>query len=552
MPDGNGSSAAGGRWIGTGPTPLESLMHVARKDYQGQVGALHTPWRDGHELQLRGRGGIYSWERNLVSVAPREYSSLVGGKLNLDVSDYYDTLVNHDMIVNIGKMPDPEPLPSASAVGSGSGSAAGEAADEEALTNLEDALLALATMLDAAVAAAATSATGNGASGTGAAGSSAGGGGGSATGSGASAAGGGSAAASGSGSASGDSGGPTDEELEATLADLEAALAALPQTSASGSGGGATAAQRTELEEKLAALRAALARASGQSASGSGTSGSGSQAGSGNGVAVSVDSETGEVSFEGESEVDSALAGLLETVQSQLASTSGGAASDSAAGAGSESGSGSGSAAGSGSGSGIEATAWGRDRLVVDGDMHWTFDERVVAMSGTINRTWIGAILRAVPMEGVICGGSYLRVHAGPQATLAGIASGDVYGGAARMSTSRVYMALFGYRSTDSVYWGMANYTRLTAITIEPAVNTPSAHEVPKNFLLARKLGRLAMALCPFVGIAVGLVTLIPSLIMLAYGFLAGRPPKPPMGPPRTKNTFVGVQQMFAGSWIVN
>ena len=79
---------------------------------------------------------------------------------------------------------------------------------------------------------------------------------------------------------------------------------------------------------------------------------------------------------------------------------------------------------------------FGRDTLDVAEDAVLKFKARTTLMSGTLTRRYLGGFVKAAPMEGVICGGTLVRTIGGPSASLSGLATGDVYGGAARAALS--------------------------------------------------------------------------------------------------------------------
>ena len=170
-------------------------------------------------------------------------------------------------------------------------------------------------------------------------------------------------------------------------------------------------------------------------------------------------------------------------------------------------------------------------------------------MSGTINKTWNGGVVRLAGMEGVICGGAFLRVYAGPSMHIVALNSGDVYGGAGRTSAARVNIAGIGYRSCDSgSAWTAGVYVRNTNFTIEPALGTPSQQPIRKS--LAGKMGKIALAVCPFAEIGFGLASVLVApigLILAAVNKLRKKPPgRPPATEPRSRFRSVGLtsQQM--------
>ena len=198
---------------------------------------------------------------------------------------------------------------------------------------------------------------------------------------------------------------------------------------------------------------------------------------------------------------------------------------------------------------------WGRDKLVVEGDASQTYHGRTLMMSGTVQRTWHGGVMRLASMEGVICGGVLTRVIASPSATLSALMSGDVYGGAARVSAVRTYLAVLHYRAAKSAAWAMGVYVRNATFVIEPIISSPSA-ETPKG-RIARKLARLAKAadvarmVCPVVDIMAGVITFplaIYGIFKLLKSIVRKPVPIPPSGPPRIRTRNVGIHTELFGS----
>ena len=189
----------------------------------------------------------------------------------------------------------------------------------------------------------------------------------------------------------------------------------------------------------------------------------------------------------------------------------------------------------------------GLEKLTVNGAATMEFGERRTILTGTVNRVWTGPIKRMVGMEGVICGGAFARIHAGPAMTVAALMSGDVYGGAARAAGARIHVAGLGYRSADSASWAMGAYIRSTNFTIEPAIGTVS--QTTPASKISEKIGRIAMGLCPFLEIGLGLVMLPIGLVAMLVNKIRRRTPKPPTGPPRMR-TINGVIMTSAGTVI--
>ena len=135
--------------------------------------------------------------------------------------------------------------------------------------------------------------------------------------------------------------------------------------------------------------------------------------------------------------------------------------------------------------------SWGVDRLVVGGSASYRVGSRTLMMSGSVNRLWDGGVVRMACMEGVICAGVFARVIAGPSATLSGMMTADVYGGCARVSAVRAYVALLQYRAAKSAAWASGVYVRHATFVIEPIVGSPSQGTPASRF--SAKMARLAM-----------------------------------------------------------
>ncbi|MCY3811467.1 MAG: hypothetical protein OXH15_06705 [Gammaproteobacteria bacterium] len=202
---------------------------------------------------------------------------------------------------------------------------------------------------------------------------------------------------------------------------------------------------------------------------------------------------------------------------------------------------------------------WGRDSLTVDGDAEITVGGRMVMLSGFATRNWNGGVMRLASMEGVICGGAFLRLIASPSVTLSGMMTGDVYGGCARVAAVRCYLAVLHYRAAAAAAWANGVYVRNATFVIEPLIGTPSAGTPPSR--MAAKLARMGQVLsaarmvCPPLDIFVGVATFVPMGLYGLYGLIAGivkRPnPIPPAGPPRTRVQNVGVNLQSCTSMLV-
>ena len=215
---------------------------------------------------------------------------------------------------------------------------------------------------------------------------------------------------------------------------------------------------------------------------------------------------------------------------------------------------------------------WGLDRLAVKGDARYEFGSRTLMMSGIVERNWNGGVMRLASMEGIVCGGAMTRVIGGPSATLSGMATGDVYGGIARVSAVRSYLSVLQYRAAKDAAWAMGLYVRNATFTIEPMFSPPAgmvpkANTAAKMSRLQRVMSRASKAarklakavarsriargakavgegarmVCPLVDIIAGLATL-PFAIVGIIGLIrslagSGKPiPIPPSGPPRMRN----------------
>lgn len=191
----------------------------------------------------------------------------------------------------------------------------------------------------------------------------------------------------------------------------------------------------------------------------------------------------------------------------------------------------------------------GKENLHVKGDMNWNFHDRTLIGSGTVERTWHGAVGKVVGLEGVICGGAWSRMFLGGAMNVTAITSSDLYGGSVRGSAARNTVAGIGYRSCDFAVWRMAQYNRQAHATIEPLVGTVS--QTPENESRLRFLAaKLGMTIMPFAFIFWGAVTMVPSLLYalvqwLDTKFFAGgqkRPAPQPMVARARTRTVSGVE----------
>ncbi len=190
----------------------------------------------------------------------------------------------------------------------------------------------------------------------------------------------------------------------------------------------------------------------------------------------------------------------------------------------------------------------GRDKLTVEGNMDWSFHDKTTMMWGTINRVWHGGVQRYVGMEGVICGGAFAKTFAGGAGSISALVSGDVYGGCARFSGSRVYLAGLNYRSADVASWMMGLYIRNTVVTIEPLVGPDTSSTRPVSTSAARMAGKIAMSLCPFLEIGIGLLGIPVGIALFVAGLVRKKPAKPPPTQPRYRNRVAGVMTVFRTS----
>ena len=178
----------------------------------------------------------------------------------------------------------------------------------------------------------------------------------------------------------------------------------------------------------------------------------------------------------------------------------------------------------------------GTDSMKVDGEATIEFDDRMVTMSGMVEREWKGAITRMAGMEGVICGGAYTKVYAGATVTLCALATGDVYGACARFAGARVNVAGLHYRAARVAMWRAGAYVRSAGVVVEPLIGSPSQNGPAKS--VAEKAARIlkgVSAVLPFVDIAVGVLALPVGVVMLIANIVRKKNPEPPSGPPRLR-----------------
>ena len=206
-----------------------------------------------------------------------------------------------------------------------------------------------------------------------------------------------------------------------------------------------------------------------------------------------------------------------------------------------------------------DGVPWGRDSLTVLGNADVTVGSRTVLMSGIVQRSWNGGVMRLASMEGIICGGAFLRLIAGPSATLSALCTGDVYGGCARVAVVRTYLAVLQYRAAAVAAWAVGIYLRSASFVIEPIIGIPTSGGPVSN--TASKLARLgrvlsaARMLCPPLDIFIGVATFVPLGIYGLYKLISGivkKPvPVPPAGPPRVRIRNVALSQETFGMMTV-
>ena len=193
------------------------------------------------------------------------------------------------------------------------------------------------------------------------------------------------------------------------------------------------------------------------------------------------------------------------------------------------------------------------DKLVVKGDAQLYTEEKMVLGACDVERRWEGAILRMIGMEGIICGGVFLKTFTGGiSTTMAPLVSGDVYGGAAHASAARVRVsATLGYRSSEMAAWACTFYVRKAWTTIEPV---PGSMTQDPSRTLAEKVGRCLLGTNPILDIMWGVAFMpmaIFSLIKAIKDKIQGKESEaqPPQGPPRTRTRVVGGTVQTAVNW---
>lgn len=159
----------------------------------------------------------------------------------------------------------------------------------------------------------------------------------------------------------------------------------------------------------------------------------------------------------------------------------------------------------------------GMDKLHVQGNADFNVNNRQYLMTGFVDRLWYGGITKFCGMEGVICGGLSLVTHTGPSLQISLIASGDVYGGAARVSAARINIGALTYRSGDGMVWAMGYWGRFATFVIVPPI-APEGVGDSKLKKGAKWALKLTGAILPFFEIASGLfsVLLLPFKLLLS------------------------------------
>ena len=178
----------------------------------------------------------------------------------------------------------------------------------------------------------------------------------------------------------------------------------------------------------------------------------------------------------------------------------------------------------------------GTERLEVDGAADISFNARMVRMSGSIDRTWVGPITRIAGMEGVICGGAYSKIHAAPAMTVSALALGDVYGVCTRFAGARVHVAGMHYRAAATAMWRSGAYVRSAATVVEPLIGSPGPGGPANSFAAkAARIGKIVSGVLPFVDIAMGVAALPVGIVKLIANAVRKKKPEPPAGPPRVR-----------------
>lgn len=195
----------------------------------------------------------------------------------------------------------------------------------------------------------------------------------------------------------------------------------------------------------------------------------------------------------------------------------------------------------------------GREKLTVMGDMTWRTDDRItLGREITFKRVWTGPIVRMIGMEGVMCGGPFMKTFSGISTTMAPLMSGDVYGNGNHAALSRIRMSpVLAYRSTEQANWQCAIYRRVCNHVIEP-VDGSAAHKAAKEGW--KQLKKWGVNSNPVTDIGFGLASMVISLTKMAYRKATGKKAEPDQnkGPKRTlTRTANGISQTRITDYIL-
>lgn len=173
----------------------------------------------------------------------------------------------------------------------------------------------------------------------------------------------------------------------------------------------------------------------------------------------------------------------------------------------------------------------GTDRLHVKGDAHIFNENRQYIMLNPlaaigITRIWHGNITKICGMEGVICGGFAQVNHIGASIQGHFLCSGDVYGGSARSSASRIHIGGMTYRSSDYAVWAMVNWSRMFQFIIVPPIG-PDGMEESRKRKNWNSFMRVFGTIMPAADILYGLAMGFWGFAKMIFNFLKGlRHPK--------------------------
>ena len=207
--------------------------------------------------------------------------------------------------------------------------------------------------------------------------------------------------------------------------------------------------------------------------------------------------------------------------------------------------------------------SWGTDRLLVRRAASQSFESRTFMMSGRIERSYDGGLVRMASMEGVMVGGAFVRAIAGVSLNLSGLCSGDVYGGAARAAIVRLNIGLLHYRAAQNAAWATTFYARMATFAIEPlitVVNPPKSNtwlmgKATRLGAVMARMSSVARALCPAADILAGLALALFSVGATLAALIAkalGQPPvaAPPVVLPRVHNRYYTLDSTALASMI--